>query len=147
MATLPARRLACSIDLRAFRPERGTRVAELPTSDDPTTRDLLVLRDTLARELDTINEYERAIEKAGTPAVKALLAHLRDEEKEHVAECMQYIRRLDAAQNRFFEIDVEQLVGTPQNRAEITAESARLPAPGVPRQGLTVGSLKGPRGR
>lgn len=103
------------------------------TALDPRTRDLIVLRATLARELDTINEYERMVHQAGSAEVKRLLAHLRDEEKEHVAECMEYIRRLDAVQDGLFSVDIEaHVAGAPRSAAKA---SPRPP-------GLTVGSLK-----
>lgn len=108
-----------------------TRTAD--TDLDARTRDLLVLRSTLARELDTINEYERMIHQAGSVEVKRLLAHLRDEEKEHVAECMEYIRRLDAVQDGLFSVDIEAHVGGAPRTA---------PTAGPKPLGLTVGSLK-----
>lgn len=115
---------------------------DLPSKDDhldARTRDLLVLRATLARELDTINAYERAMHEAGSPEVRRLLAHLRDEEKEHVAECMEYIRRLDEVQDRFFGRDVEaHLAGTDSrpNNAVPEKQSSKK------QWSLTVGSLR-----
>lgn len=113
----------------------------MSASDDPSSavaRDLQLLRATLARELETINEYERAVFQASSPEVKALLAHLRDEEKEHVAECMEYIRRLDAAQDTYFRRDVDaHLSGAPRPSPR-PASPASTTLPGA----LTVGSLK-----
>jgi hypothetical protein len=117
---------------------------------DAVTRDLLVLRTTLARELDTINEYERMMHDAGSPEVRTLLAHLRDEEKEHVAECMQYIRRLDAVQDRLFLEDVDALVAGPNRAGHPPAAPASAPkavaAQSKPAAdaaaSFTVGSLK-----
>lgn len=122
--------------------DRGRRVADDTPISDAFRRDLLALRTTLARELETINEYERLIDDAATPEVKSLLAHLRDEEKEHVAECMMYIRRLDPAQEAYFGYSMEDLLGgAPRHGKTAPAPKA---APRTP--GFTVGSLKGPKG-
>lgn len=125
-------------------PPPGTSSSVHPA--DPHRRDLQVLRQALARELETINEYERLMEAADTAEVRSLLAHLRDEEKEHVAECMQYIRRLDAAQESYFQQDLGALLAGEGNRAAPPAPSGVLGlAPGGA-PSLTVGSLKGRRG-
>lgn len=110
-----------------------------PPTRSALTRDLLALRETLARELDTINEYELLIEQAASPEVKALLAHLRDEEKEHVAECTEYIRRLDPVQDALFRADADALVAG-KNRGDgiVTPPPGRV----AMARGLTVGSLK-----
>ncbi len=57
----------------------------------------------LIRELETINHYQDLHDMADDPSVKQLMLHLMDEEKEHVAELTEILRRLDAEQNRYFE--------------------------------------------
>lgn len=101
---------------------------------DARTRDLLALRAALARELETINAYERATHEAGSPEVKRLLAHLRDEAKKHVALCMDYIRRLDEVQDRLFDIDIETHVAGTRPRPSHAASEKQWQ--------LTVGSLR-----
>lgn len=67
------------------------------------------------------------------------MPNLRDEEKEHVAECMEYIRRLDAVQDRMFELDIDAHIdgAEPQRRLAPPAEKPRQR-----RWALTVGSLR-----
>jgi len=64
--------------------------------------DMERVRLVLARELETINEYERLAREADSPEVKAFFAHLAAEEKEHVAEATLVLRQLDAKQDAYF---------------------------------------------
>lgn len=65
--------------------------------------DLAIVRQTLVRELLTLNQYEESLDAASAPAVKALLAHLLFEEKEHVAELVELLKKLDPDQLHHFE--------------------------------------------
>jgi hypothetical protein len=56
------------------------------------------LRAVMARELETINEYERFADATEDPEIKALFQHLADEEKEHVTEVYEVLKTRDAAQ-------------------------------------------------
>jgi rubrerythrin len=109
-------------------------------------KDVRLLRGVLARELDTINEYEEMAEKAEDPRIREFFLHLAIEEKEHVAEAMALIHELDADQAReWSEADTraEHFLGEP------TSSPASPPlgeAAASPRTGWTVGSLKGKGG-
>jgi hypothetical protein len=62
-------------------------------------RDVLIrLRAVMARELETINEYEQYADATADPEIKALFQHLADEEKEHVTEVYEVLKKRDAAQ-------------------------------------------------
>ena len=63
-----------------------------------TEEDLMLVRDVLARELETINSYLRLLGSARSERVRAFLAHITDEEKEHVAEALEIIKDLDPVQ-------------------------------------------------
>jgi rubrerythrin len=52
----------------------------------------------LARELATINNYQTLRDKAHDQSVADFLDHIIDEEKEHVAEALELIKRLDPKQ-------------------------------------------------
>jgi hypothetical protein len=65
--------------------------------------DVARIRRVLARELETINEYEAFAQLSTSPEVRAFFAHLAAEEKEHVAEATQMLRMLDAAQDSHFQ--------------------------------------------
>ena len=70
---------------------------------DETEDDLLLVRDVLARELETINSYLRLLRSAKSERVRAFLAHITDEEKEHVAEALEIIKELDPVQAALLE--------------------------------------------
>lgn len=65
--------------------------------------DLKILRLTLMRELETINQYQDFFDEAENPAVKELMGHLMFEEKEHVAELTEMLKRFDPDQLSHFE--------------------------------------------
>ena len=60
--------------------------------------DLVVVREILAREIETINTYQRMLGIARSEEVVSFLAHIIDEEKEHVAEALQLIKQYDPVQ-------------------------------------------------
>lgn len=71
-------------------------------SDNELLNDVARIRRVLARELETINEYEAFAQLSSHPEVRAFFAHLAAEEKEHVAEATQMLRLLDSAQDAHF---------------------------------------------
>ena len=98
--------------------------------------DLARLRLVLARELETINEYEAHARAASSEKMCAFFTHLADEEKEHVAEAMALIHELDAVQA--------------QESAEVHTDHAHFAGKSTPeikptpmsRLRWTIGSLK-----
>ena len=132
------------------------------TGPGPSSTDVARLRQVVARELETINEYEAHAREADEPKLRAFFQHLADEEKEHVAEAMELIKERDAAQKKWSEkVDVgadhfergrvthaeaaasAELAerGASQDAAaDIPPPSAAPAATSVP--GFTIGSLK-----
>jgi ferritin-like protein len=51
----------------------------------------------LIEELEAVDWYHQRFEACKDPELKAILAHNRDEEKEHAAMVLEWIRRHDAA--------------------------------------------------
>ena len=49
----------------------------------------------LMEELQAVDWYSQRIEASGDKELKAILAHNRDEEKEHAAMLLEWIRRKD----------------------------------------------------
>lgn len=98
---------------------------------DTTRKDAMVMRRVLQRELETINAYEDLLDQLSSPELKQALAHIRDEEKEHVAETLHFVRRLDPAQEAVFQGALDVL----QKPASV---APARPSPGP----LTIGSLK-----
>ena len=54
----------------------------------------------LMEELEAIDWYQQRIDAAGDEELKKILAHNRDEEKEHAAMALEWLRRRDPAPRR-----------------------------------------------
>jgi ferritin-like protein len=67
-------------------------VAEL--SDE--TRDMHRAIVSLMEELEAVDWYNQRADACKDPELRAILAHNRDEEKEHAAMVLEWIRRRDA---------------------------------------------------
>jgi len=64
--------------------------------------DLEMLREDLMAELDAINQYQEHIETLEDEEAIKVLEHIRDDEKEHVAELFKLIQTLDPVQAEKF---------------------------------------------
>ncbi len=64
-------------------------------SDD--TRDMHRAIISLMEELEAIDWYQQRVDACKAPDLRAVLAHNRDEEKEHAAMVLEWIRRHDPA--------------------------------------------------
>jgi len=53
--------------------------------------------DSLREELEAVDFYQQRIDATEDPELKKILAHNRDEEKEHAAMLIEWIRRNDPA--------------------------------------------------
>jgi len=62
-------------------------------SDD--TRDMHRAITSLMEELETVDWYNQRVDTCKDDELKAILAHNRDEEKEHEAMVLEWIRRKD----------------------------------------------------
>ena len=65
---------------------------------DERELDLVMLREDLVGELNAINQYQDHIESLENQEALRVLEHIRDDEKEHVAELTKLIQKLDATQ-------------------------------------------------
>lgn len=113
----------------------------------PTPVDLAVIRKALVRELETINHYQELHDQASEPGVRALMLHLMDEEKEHVAELTAMLRAHDPVQDRTFR--EEHSAAIAEGNLAALAHKPGTAAATTPAHaptwtgGLTVGSLMG----
>jgi len=64
--------------------------------------DLEILREDLVGELQAINQYQEHIEALADDDAISVLEHIRDDEKEHVAELTKLIQKLDPTQAEKF---------------------------------------------
>jgi rubrerythrin len=72
------------------------------TIDDDINLDLQMVREDLMSELQAINQYQDHIEILMDEDAMRVLEHIRDDEKEHVAELFKLIQRLDPVQAEKF---------------------------------------------
>lgn len=70
---------------------------------DVENSDLKRARQSAIEELEAIDFYETRIESVKDPELKKILAHNRDEEKEHVAMLMEWVMKHDPEQKKAFE--------------------------------------------
>lgn len=61
----------------------------------PETMDMHRAIISLMEELEAVDWYNQRVDAATDPELKAILAHNRDEEKEHAAMVLEWIRRRD----------------------------------------------------
>jgi len=66
-------------------------------------KNLARARQSLIEELDAINVYEERFQASNDEELKRILAHNRDEEKEHAAMLVEYLKEKDATFKRMFE--------------------------------------------
>lgn len=66
------------------------------------TKDLERARQSLIEELEAINWYQERVENVTNQELKKILEHNRNEEKEHAAMLIEWIRKNDAEQDKVF---------------------------------------------
>lgn len=60
-----------------------------------TTKDLAMAISSLNEEMDAVKWYQERVDSCSDQDLKAILAHNRDEEKEHAAMLIEWLRRQD----------------------------------------------------
>jgi ferritin-like protein len=97
----------------------------------------------LMEELEAIDWYDQRIDAAGDPELRAILTHNRDEEKEHAAMVLEWLRRRDPELDGFLRqyLFTEGSITGLEEVAEGDGNGATAPA----RNGanLGIGSLRG----
>ncbi|MGO8859360.1 MAG: encapsulin-associated ferritin-like protein [Acidimicrobiales bacterium] len=99
----------------------------------------------LCEELEAIDWYDQRVKATADASLAAVLAHNRDDEKEHAAMTLEWLRRRDPALDdnlRRFLFSTEPIteIGAVGTSAE--SQSAGTPAPSATGS-LGIGSLKG----
>ena len=101
------------------------------------TRDMHRAITSLMEELEAIDWYDQRVEAATDPELKELLAHNRDEEKEHASMMLEWLRRRDPKLNEH----LRTYLFTNKSLLEIEEERRRAGLCrecGYPREGLAV---------
>ena len=93
----------------------------------------------LMEELEATDWYEQRVNATDDEELKAILAHNRDEEKEHAAMVLEWLRRQDPALDR----NLRKYLFTEEPLSvQIAAEKAEPPAPVAPEGHLGIGDLR-----
>jgi len=71
-------------------------------SKETENTDLKKARQSVIEELEAINWYETRVEETNDEELKKILEHNRNEEKEHVAMLVEWIRKNDPEQDKTF---------------------------------------------
>jgi uncharacterized protein len=95
----------------------------------------------LIEELEAIDWYNQRVKATKDSSLADVLAHNRDEEKEHASMTLEWLRRRDPVLDRHLRTYL--FTTEPVTEVEAEAEAAG-PAAGIGRVGsLSIGSLKG----
>lgn len=100
-------------------------------ADGIPSKDIARIRQVLARELETINEYEQLARDSESEEARNFFLHLALEEKEHVAEATWLLAKLDPEQMAQYEKDFSKghLEPTAAPAKPATAPAQRPPQP------------------
>src|SRR5262245_8267680 len=107
------------------------------------TREMHRALRSLIEELDAIDWYAQRIDASDDPELADVLAHNRDEEKEHACMVLEWIRRHDAAFDRLlrkFLFQSGPITGEEEHAA--AAPERRDAMPGTIDGTLQIGSLR-----
>jgi uncharacterized protein len=102
----------------------------------------------LMEELEAVDWYNQRVEATNDDSLAAVLAHNRDEEKEHAAMTLEWLRRHDSA----LDVHLRTYLFTELPVTEVEAEAAAGAGasgagPGPAEGSLAIGSLKGVPGQ
>jgi len=112
---------------------------EDPRAIGPATIDKHRAISSLMEELEAVDWYNQRIAATDDEELKAILTHNRDEEKEHAAMVLEWLRRRDPALDanlRKYLFSEEPLA------ALVTEEKTEPPAPVAPEGHLGIGDLR-----
>ena len=98
----------------------------------------------LMEELEAVDWYNQRAKATSNPDLRAILEHNRDEEKEHAAMAIEWLRRHDPALDRHLRtyLFTSGSITEIETEAESTDEANAPPASGS----LGIGGLKGAAG-
>jgi uncharacterized protein len=96
----------------------------------------------IQEELEAVDWYDQRVDAATDPELAAVLAHNRDEEKEHAAMTLEWLRRRDPVLDRHLRtyLFTTEPVTDVEHEAEASAAGDDAPAGDG---ALGIGSLKG----
>jgi len=94
----------------------------------------------LMEEMEAVDWYDQRVAATADEELKTILAHNRDEEKEHAAMVLEWLRRHDPA----LDANLRKYLFTEEPLAMLVAgEKAEPPSPVAPEGHLGIGDLRG----
>jgi len=99
----------------------------------------------IMEELEAVDWYDQRVEAAGDPELSAILAHNRDEEKEHAAMTLEWLRRRDPALSeklRTYLFTEGSIIGRETAATGGEAAATGVADPAASDGSLGIGSLK-----
>lgn len=97
----------------------------------------------LQEELEAVDWYDQRVTATSDPELKALLAHNRDEEKEHAAMLLEWLRRHDAVLDRNLRTYLFTTAPVTEVEAAAEAGGSGEAAGGATPASFGIGGLKG----
>jgi hypothetical protein len=95
----------------------------------------------LIEELEAVDWYDQRVKATGDQSLADILAHNRDEEKEHASMTLEWLRRRDPMLDRHLRTYL--FTSLPVTEVEAEAEAGGGPPPEPGDGSLGIGSLKG----
>ena len=109
--------------------ENSAQLHEDPSSLRPETIERHRAVASLMEELEAIDWYDQRVDAAGDEALREILRHNRDEEKEHAAMALEWLRRHDPVLDqhlRRYLFTEESIVAEEEEAEAAPAESPSL---------------------
>ncbi|HEX9821499.1 MAG TPA: encapsulin-associated ferritin-like protein [Methylomirabilota bacterium] len=125
-------------------PQGSTTFHESEERLSAATRDLHRAIVSLMEELEAVDWYQQRVDATEDGELREILRHNRDEEKEHAAMVLEWIRRHD----RVFETKLREYLfteGSIVRREEVLERAAAGAGNGSAALGASVGSLRAGR--
>ncbi len=124
----------------------GSNSAEFHEAEErlrPETMDRHRAIVSLMEELEAVDWYDQRVDATEDPELRSILAHNRDEEKEHAAMALEWLRRRDPELDRFLRqylFTEGSITGREEAPGGSTGESNGARPGSAP--GLGIGSLR-----
>jgi len=125
-------------------PQGSTTFHESEERLSPATRDMHRAIVSLMEELEAVDWYQQRMDATADGELREILRHNRDEEKEHAAMVLEWIRRHDGV----FETKLREHLfteGSIVGREEVLEQAAAGGGNGSAAVAASVGSLRGGR--
>ena len=105
----------------------------------PQTLDRHRAIESIMEEFEAVDWYDQRVDAAGDAELAGILAHNRDEEKEHAAMTLEWLRRHDSVLDQH----LRTYLFTEGSITEIEYEAEHEEDDGASGKSLGIGSLKG----